>query len=124
MVEAAKRICGGCRAVVRGDCPACSAKRRAAMAERMRAVDARRGSASSRGYGGAWRKFRLQYLAANPYCAMCEREGRSVVATVVDHVEPHKGDRDKFWDEDNMQALCGRCHAAKTLEEARRCKTR
>lgn len=122
MVDAAKRICGGCGAVVRGDCAACSAKRKAAMAARMKAVDERRGSASSRGYGRSWQKLRAQFLAEHPYCAACERDGRSVVASVVDHIEPHKGDRDKFWREDNLQPLCARCHSVKTLEEARRCK--
>lgn len=29
---------------------------------------------------------------------------------MVDHVTPHKGDRDLFLDRDNLQLLCKRCH--------------
>ena len=38
-------------------------------------------------------------------------------ATVVDHIIPHKGDMDIFWDEDNWQPLCKRCHDQKTATE-------
>ena len=33
-----------------------------------------------------------------------------MAATVVDHIIPHKGDSDLFWDESNWQSLCKRCH--------------
>ena len=38
-------------------------------------------------------------------------------ASVVDHIKPHKGDYDLFWDEANHQALCKRCHDIKTATE-------
>lgn len=41
---------------------------------------------------------------------MHERQGRTVVATVVDHIVPHKGDKRLFWDSKNWQALCKPCH--------------
>lgn len=40
---------------------------------------------------------------------MCERAGRRGFATVVDHVEPHKGDVRKFWF-GKLQSLCKPCH--------------
>jgi 5-methylcytosine-specific restriction endonuclease McrA len=41
------------------------------------------------------------------------------LATVVDHVEPHRGDQERFWDERNWQALCASCHSSdKQREEA------
>jgi 5-methylcytosine-specific restriction protein A len=40
-----------------------------------------------------------------------------VVATVVDHIQPHKGDYVKFWDVLNWQPLCRACHARKTAME-------
>jgi 5-methylcytosine-specific restriction protein A len=45
----------------------------------------------------------------------CHDEGRVTVATLVDHVVPHRGDIDLFWDElHNWQSLCAACHARKT----------
>ena len=36
--------------------------------------------------------------------------GLTEAATVVDHIKPHKGDYDLFWDESNWQSLCKHCH--------------
>ena len=84
-----------------------------------RAMDARRGSAASRGYGGAWRRARRAYLARqeNALCRECEKRGVVEAATDVDHVIPHRGDRALFWDESNWQPLCGTCHKRKTVAE-------
>ena len=76
-------------------------------------------SAASRGYGRAWQKASRQYLAAHPLCVKCMAEGRYTKATVVDHIKPHRGDRELFWDRDNWQALCKRCHDRKTWAEDR-----
>jgi 5-methylcytosine-specific restriction enzyme A len=44
---------------------------------------------------------------------MCNRP-----ATVVDHIEPHRGDTGRFWDKANHQPLCKPCHdGAKQSEE-------
>jgi 5-methylcytosine-specific restriction endonuclease McrA len=29
-------------------------------------------------------------------------------ATIVDHIKPHRGDQNLFWDQTNWQALCRR----------------
>lgn len=79
--------------------------------------DKDRGSPSSRGYNSKWRKARTTYLRHHPLCAECERHGRVVPATVVDHVIPHKGDQRLFWDMSNWQSLCKSCHDAKTARE-------
>ena len=73
-----------------------------------------RPTASARGYGSRWRAARERYLAEHPLCVACLAMGRPRVATVVDHVVPHKGDDRLFWDEANWQALCRHCHAVKT----------
>src|SRR5690349_19392238 len=58
-------------------------------------------------YGHKWRKRRLAFLARNPLCVMCEKEGRITAADTVDHKIPHKGDLTLFWDEaGNWQSLC------------------
>ena len=47
------------------------------------------------------------------------RKGRVVAATVVDHVVPHRGDPELFWDETNWPPACKPCHDAKTAREGR-----
>ena len=71
-------------------------------------------SAAERGYDSKWRVARARFLKKSPLCRKCLAEGRLVPATVVDHIKPHRGDKELFWDEDNFQALCARCHNEKT----------
>ena len=73
--------------------------------------------AADRGYDSAWRKARKRYLEAHPLCVQCMKEGRYTKATDVDHIVPHRGDRDLFWDVSNWQALCHSCHSKKTAAE-------
>lgn len=64
-----------------------------------------------------WRKIRDHQLRQYPLCEMCEKQGRTTMATVADHVEPHRGDPVKFWT-GKLQSLCKRCHnSAKQLKE-------
>lgn len=70
--------------------------------------------ASRRGYGSAWQRARKKYLSAHPLCVECMKAGRYVKATDVDHIVPHRGDVQLFWDEDNWQALCHHCHSVKS----------
>lgn len=79
--------------------------------------DDRRGSANERGYNYRWQKARLTYLRQHPLCVECERAGKIVPATVVDHVTPHKGDQSLFWDVSNWQSLCAYHHNLKTVQE-------
>lgn len=76
-----------------------------------------RASASKRGYGKAWQKARLQFLAANPLCVECLKNGKYVKATDVDHIVAHRGNLKLFWDKSNWQALCHSCHSRKTARE-------
>ena len=102
----------GCPTLVSGGayCPA-HAKQRLAEYER------RRGSSTQRGYDRRWGQYRAAYLAAHPLCVRCEATGIITPATVVDHITPHKGNRDLFWDTTNHQALCKACHDRKTATE-------
>jgi 5-methylcytosine-specific restriction protein A len=75
----------------------------------------KRGTAHQRGYTKTWSKYRLMYLRENPICVMCQEEGNIVSASVVDHIIPHKGNMDLFWDSNNHQALCKRHHDIKTV---------
>lgn len=110
MPNAPKRVCPGCRQAVSGPCLTCTAKKRRAQDEQ-RLTDApwRRWYWTPR-----WRAASKAFLAEHPLCAECERHGRIEVATVVDHITPHRGDPALFWDDRNWQALSKRCHDRKT----------
>ncbi|WP_069648969.1 HNH endonuclease [Caloranaerobacter ferrireducens] len=64
-----------------------------------------------------WQRLRKKVLTKHPLCVECEKAGRLTTATVVDHIIPHRGDEDLFWDEDNLQSLCKSCHDKKTARE-------
>jgi 5-methylcytosine-specific restriction protein A len=86
--------------------------------DRRREFDDRRGSSRQRGYTTAWQKARVAYLAQHPLCVFCERDGLVTAAVVVDHIDPHEYDHEKFWDQDNWQPLCKRHHdSTKQREE-------
>jgi 5-methylcytosine-specific restriction endonuclease McrA len=55
-----------------------------------------------------WRHLRLVIFERDAYtCAMCQRV---TPRPHCDHKTPHKGDVDLFFDEENLQVLCPRCH--------------
>lgn len=94
----APRICGCGYRIASGErCP-CERKRKAE-------ADTRRPNASARGYDSKWAKERSAYLKAHPTCIRCDAP-----ATVVDHKVPHRGDAKRFWDRNNWQPLCRKCH--------------
>lgn len=53
---------------------------------------------------------RESQLNAEPLCRFCLDAEDVVVATVADHVVPHRGDEGLFYDPDNLQSLCAACH--------------
>lgn len=69
-------------------------------------------SAAERGYTSRWQRISKQYLRQHPLCTRCGRP-----AQVVDHIVPHRGREQLFWDERNWQALCKACHDKKTGKE-------
>lgn len=76
-----------------------------------------RRSSARLGYGTAWQKARKRFLLTHPLCVECLKEGQYVRATDVDHILPHRGNQTLFWDENNWQALCHRCHSRKTRQQ-------
>ncbi len=76
-----------------------------------------RPSAFKRGYDNKWRKASKIFLMVNPFCIKCHGEGSITKATVVDHIKPHRGVQELFWDEYNWQPLCKKCHDTKTGKE-------
>jgi 5-methylcytosine-specific restriction enzyme A len=77
---------------------------------RHKTKDDRRAMPAGRGYGARWRRARRDYLLRHPFRAHCRSEDCTTAASVVDHVEPYRGDMVKFWDVTNWQSLCAPCH--------------
>lgn len=82
-----------------------------------RAVDQRRGTAAQRGYGHRWQKYRVVFIAEHPLCEDCLEIGIIVPTFAVDHIKPHRGDQELFWDPKNHRGLCETCHNRKTATE-------
>lgn len=78
-----------------------------------------RESAYKRGYDSKWQKSRNRFLQLHPLCVRCQTQGYLIKATVVDHINPHRGNQQFFWDESNWQSLCKKCHDKKTMTEDR-----
>ena len=76
-----------------------------------------RPTAAKRGYNHQWQRLRLAYLQQHPLCVRCKLTKRVTLATVVDHVTPHRGDHSLMWNPLNWQALCKACHDRKTARE-------
>lgn len=60
---------------------------------------------------------RPDHLLQEPFCRECAKAGRRTYATVVDHIQPHRGDWMRFTDPANLQSLCKSCHDRKTALE-------
>ena len=96
-------------------------------------------TSTQRGYGYKWQNARATYLAKHPFCAYCLRDagisyeqdaeaiglacmnkGVGLLhAQVVDHIDPHRGDMNVFWDSTRWQSLCKTHHSRdKQREEA------
>ena len=101
MPQRAKRPCAGrCGTLVEtGFCPACQERGKGS---------AGRKTAAQRGYDGKWQRYRRLFLSEHPLCA--DPFGLHglvlVLATVVDHIVPHRGDKRLFWRGSNHQGLC------------------
>ena len=63
-----------------------------------------------------WKQFRQIQLSKHPICARCQSLGKIAPAHHVDHIIPHKQDRDK-WMGNRFQSLCHECHSIKTALE-------
>jgi len=57
-----------------------------------------------------WQRLRGAQLRDQPLCRYCKEMGLTVAATIVDHIKPHRGDRNLAFDQTNLQSLCKPCH--------------
>src|SRR5262245_46953185 len=66
-----------------------------------------------------WQLIRRQQLTSNPLCALCQEEKKLTPATIVHHIEAHKGNEVLFYDLDNLQSLCASHHNSDKQSEER-----
>jgi len=83
-------------------------------------------SRRSRGYGPEWDRLRKAILKRDQYlcqCRHCKAEGRTTLATEVDHVVSKANAKRKGWTDaqidhpSNLQAINAECHKIKTIED-------
>lgn len=69
---------------------------------------------SSSLYGSSrWATLRNEYITDDSQCSICgSREQLH-----LDHIAPHRGVIDLFFNEDNLCCLCASCHRIKTAQE-------
>jgi len=79
-------------------------------------ADTVRGNRHVRGYGSVWEKIRMRVLRRDSgLCQPCLQAGRVTSGSSVDHIVPKaRGGTDR---DENLQAICKTCHAAKTARE-------
>ncbi len=111
MPVSAPRICSCGHRVPVGVRCACQVQRKAE-------ADKRRPSAMVRGYTPKWQKESKAFLAQpeNRFCAC----GCGRLANLVDHIIPHRGDDQLFWDKSNWQPMHAHCHNTKKQKSERR----
>ena len=75
--------------------------------------DTRTNTKRIRGY--RLQKIREEHFSENPLCVMCQAQGRTTIATDLDHIVPlYKGGKDE---PENRQGLCTSCHEVKTRRD-------
>jgi len=58
-----------------------------------------------------WQRLRWKVIEeAHFTCSMCGRLEGNTRELVADHIIPHKGNEELFWDRGNLQCLCRHCH--------------
>lgn len=108
-----KKICNhpGCSVLIDAPARFCSAHE--GDAQRTHVWERKESAAWHHLYKTArWKKISTSFLIENPVCVSC-----GAPSDVCDHIIPHRGDEALFWDPDNKQALCKRCHDRKTRVE-------
>jgi 5-methylcytosine-specific restriction enzyme A len=73
-----------------------------------------RGSAASRGYDAAWKRFRLGFLRSNPLCVDCLTAGHLTPATDVHHKRKLRDHPELRFDASKAMSLCHGCHSVRT----------
>ena len=97
-------------------CPEHTKKRQQEVKKQNRDYDLLRGTRTERGYDNRWLRASKDFRAGE-VCGHCEAKGIARMSQCTDHIIPHNGDEELFWDRSNWQALCNECHGIKTATE-------
>ena len=123
MPYASPRPCAflGCSGLVRDRGKRYCPEHREHERERRRHLDRGRRKTAERGYGSRWRRESKMFLRGHPWCEdpYDMHPGVTKLATLVDHIIPHRDNRSLFWDRSNWQGLCDECHRWKTAQDVR-----
>ena len=84
-----------------------------------RATDASLAEADQLYTSGRWRKFRAWMLSREPLCRPSVAEGRTTLATQLDHIVPLREKPEDAFKEEGVQPICTACHALKSQAERR-----
>jgi 5-methylcytosine-specific restriction protein A len=76
-------------------------------------LDARRGTATDRGYNATWSRARSMKLSNTPLCERCEAQGLVVRAVLVHHKDRNPRNNQAS----NHESLCSACHDAEHANE-------
>lgn len=82
-----------------------------------KAYDIERGSSTQRLYGYRWQQASARFKRDHPFCKPCQNEGRITRTFAVDHIIPHRGNPQLFWDQSNWQPICESHHNSKARTE-------
>jgi 5-methylcytosine-specific restriction protein A len=74
-----------------------------------------RGNSAERGYDEKWKRFRKFYLAENPMCFDCAKNGIDRFAREVHHIVKLSAGGERL-DPKNCMALCRSCHQIRTMK--------
>jgi 5-methylcytosine-specific restriction protein A len=81
-------------------------------------VDDRRIIHNQHWYSGKrWASMRLSQLSLEPLCQRCLSYGIRTAGLHIDHIVPHRGNAEWFFEKGNLQTLCLSCHSVKTVAE-------
>ena len=64
----------------------------------------------------AWRMIKAKIKSEQPLCVSCLHKGIVTATYAVDHVFPHRRDKERFL-HNLFQGLCLECHTQKTIDE-------
>jgi 5-methylcytosine-specific restriction protein A len=111
----------GCGALT--DKPGYCDKHRRAKAER--AAEPFKNAGRSNCYGSyRWRSLARRVVQETPYCEICGAAQKDGAVLEAHHLEPPRGDEEKFFDGNNLQVLCRTCHRVITAREIQGRNTR
>lgn len=66
-----------------------------------------------------WEPLRKSVLDKQPLCVHCLKEGRTTLATDIDHILPIREAPGLAFTLSNLQPLCSKCHGIKTAKETK-----